>query len=357
MHPCASFSWLLGVLVAAAVAGGCGASTDLRGQRRPSTDAMVAPDIVVPVDVVSPPVDAMATCASNASCDDGVFCNGAERCVAGRCEPGTTPSCDDNVRCTTDSCDEATARCRHVPTDRVCNDDDACTGEEHCMPGALSADRLTGCVPGSPIDCQDSNICTLDLCDPTGCRHVPRDVDGDGLVDRMCGGPDCNDGDALTFPGAPEVCDDRRDNNCNGLVDRADSSACISNNDTCAQAFPITGPGLWGASTNGAFRDDYRVSCLATPSVDGVFTLVLTEPRRVTIFSNFYGPRTAIAVYEACPPAGREIACAAGVNGMGGPEAPLVRIPRLGPGTFVIVAEPERTNLEYYLNVRTGPPE
>ncbi|NCQ59708.1 MAG: hypothetical protein GW913_03445 [Myxococcales bacterium] len=47
------------------------------------------------------------------------------------------------------------------------------------------------------------------------------DDDADGLVDIACGAPlgtDCDDRDAITGMGQPEVCDGR-DNNCNGEVD------------------------------------------------------------------------------------------------------------------------------------------
>jgi hypothetical protein len=45
------------------------------------------------------------------------------------------------------------------------------------------------------------------------------DDDGDGFADATCvGGDDCNDLDATTYPGAPELCD-RFDNDCNGRID------------------------------------------------------------------------------------------------------------------------------------------
>jgi hypothetical protein len=47
------------------------------------------------------------------------------------------------------------------------------------------------------------------------------DRDGDGFLkdNRKCGGNDCNDRDASINPGAPEVCDDGVDNNCDGQID------------------------------------------------------------------------------------------------------------------------------------------
>jgi len=45
------------------------------------------------------------------------------------------------------------------------------------------------------------------------------DVDGDGFVSALCGsgGTDCDDFDASRYPGAPEVCDDSLDQDCDGV--------------------------------------------------------------------------------------------------------------------------------------------
>ena len=47
------------------------------------------------------------------TCSDGVFCNGDERYVNGRCERGSAP-CNDDATCTVDTCDEAARECAHV---------------------------------------------------------------------------------------------------------------------------------------------------------------------------------------------------------------------------------------------------
>jgi len=43
-------------------------------------------------------------CARDSDCNDGLFCNGVEMCVSGRCQAGQAPSCDDSIACTTDLC-------------------------------------------------------------------------------------------------------------------------------------------------------------------------------------------------------------------------------------------------------------
>lgn len=48
---------------------------------------------------------------------------------------------------------------------------------------------------------------------------VCQDRDGDGFLDRACGGDDCDDSNPEIFPGAEEICGDNIDNDCDGLVD------------------------------------------------------------------------------------------------------------------------------------------
>jgi hypothetical protein len=45
------------------------------------------------------------------------------------------------------------------------------------------------------------------------------DADGDGHTDGTCGGDDCDDADPGAFPGAPEVCGDAVDQDCDGVAD------------------------------------------------------------------------------------------------------------------------------------------
>ncbi len=56
-------------------------------------------------------------CSTNADCDDGILCNGAETCdvASGSCLAGTPPTCDDGNACTADSCDFASNACVHSP--------------------------------------------------------------------------------------------------------------------------------------------------------------------------------------------------------------------------------------------------
>lgn len=56
---------------------------------------------------------AAGSCAVDRDCDDRHFCNGAERCVSGRCMPGSAPDCSDSDPCTGDVCNDTAGRCDH----------------------------------------------------------------------------------------------------------------------------------------------------------------------------------------------------------------------------------------------------
>jgi hypothetical protein len=60
---------------------------------------------------------ACSICSSDATCSDGVFCNGIETCnlATSRCQAPAGPSCDDQNACTTDTCNEAAQSCQHTP--------------------------------------------------------------------------------------------------------------------------------------------------------------------------------------------------------------------------------------------------
>ena len=104
------------------------------------------------------------TC-SPADCDDGNVCNGTEGCTNGACSPGTPLNCNDANVCTADSCDTATG-CAHAPVANgtSCADGNVCNGAETCQNGT--------CAGGTPLNCNDSNVCTTDSCNAsTGCAQ------------------------------------------------------------------------------------------------------------------------------------------------------------------------------------------
>lgn len=138
-------------------------------------------------------------CAEDTDCPAGEHCGEDEVC---------TLECRLDIDCLDapggGTCDER-GRCTGCMTDSDCDDGVYCNGAERCEP--------TGCVPGAnPCgsgSCEEvSDTCGADCPGAT-------DMDGDGVDSRSCGGTDCDDGDPRRFPGNMEVCDaDDLDEDC-----------------------------------------------------------------------------------------------------------------------------------------------
>ncbi|MEE2755170.1 MAG: DUF4215 domain-containing protein [Myxococcota bacterium] len=200
-------------------------------------------------------------------CDDGLFCNGAERCIANEgCAVGAVPILDDGVACTVDRCDEETDQIIHQADASRCDDGLFCNGIEVC-------DLRFGCQAGVPPDVDDSVDCTIDTCDEVSDQlsHIPsNDVCNDGL---FCNGvefcdlrlgcregipPSTNDDVDCTI----DSCDEERDM----IVNRPDHTVC-SNNSFCdgtEQCAPEIGclPGL-GRADGTLCEVEPRSLCIA----------------------------------------------------------------------------------------------
>ncbi|MFN8546138.1 MAG: putative metal-binding motif-containing protein [Candidatus Binatia bacterium] len=143
-----------------------------------------------------------------ASCSDGNPCNGEERCAGGACMPGTGLDCDDHNDCTVDTCATPDG-CANAPIAGCCTTDADCADTSACT-------TLERCDAGrcrsDPLDCDDHNVCTNDGCDPaTGCTNTPV-VNGIACGDgNVCNGTEtCQDGACQS--GTALGCDD--DNAC-----------------------------------------------------------------------------------------------------------------------------------------------
>ncbi|MSP93466.1 MAG: DUF1554 domain-containing protein, partial [Myxococcales bacterium] len=172
--------------------------------------------------------------ADGLDCSDGKACTAGDKCAAGFCGPGQPKPCNDSNLCTDDVCDEAASGCTSKANTAACNDGDACTSGEACTAAA--------CEGGTPAKCDDANPCTDDSCQPAkGCIHLPNAAtcsDGDACT----GGDACKD--AVCAPGAATACDDgnactgdacAKANGCTNLPNAAtcsDGSACTLG-DTC----------------------------------------------------------------------------------------------------------------------------
>ena len=91
-------------------------------------------------------------------CDDGKLCVADQKCNGGKCEGGTEKDCDDDDKCTVDSCKEDTGGCLHEP-----------------------AKDGTGCDPAQPL-CWGSGQCFAGKCvgkTPTCKCHPDWELDDD----------------------------------------------------------------------------------------------------------------------------------------------------------------------------------
>lgn len=142
------------------------------------------------------------------ACEDGNACTSGDTCVDGICDGGAGIDCNDNNACTSDFCDPVDG-CEYTETVAPCDDGNQCTVGDVCNGGI--------CALGTPIDCGDGNVCTADSCDPgLGCLNMPQsntpcdDADpctlNDLCQEGKCQGLDpdqCNDSDVCT----DDICD------------------------------------------------------------------------------------------------------------------------------------------------------
>ena len=215
--------------------------------------------------------------------------------------------CDDEIACTVDSCDMTLSRCRHSPDDASCQDGLFCNGFERC-------EAKIGCLAGAPVACSDGDVCTIDACvEATGaCSQTLRDADQDGTPDGHCvANGDCNDNDPAIHPGVPEVCKNLRDDNCNGMIDEA--GCATPSHDGCLDPLVINAPGAYALDTTAATLD-FAASCGVMNQAsarDVVAALVLPKgpPIDVEITARTNSADVAVALLGQCGDPSSELAC------------------------------------------------
>ncbi len=232
-------------------------------------------------------------CQVNEDCgalEDGDLCNGTLVCDTSalpyQCvvNPETVVTCPepdgDNAFCLKAACEPATGQCSFVPDHEgfLCDNADACTVNDKCVDGV--------CGGGSPVNCNDGNPCTDDVCNSEqGCVHTDNDApcnDGDiCTTNDVCsesecvGGAalDCDDGDLCNgaetcdsgkgcVAGKPLDCDD--DNACNGVETCDPEIGCVDGLALdCDDGNPCTG------DTCGAEVGCIHTNLVGTPCDDG----------------------------------------------------------------------------------------
>lgn len=187
-------------------------------------------------------------CFTDTDCDDGLYCDGVERCVRDRCMLGHAPDCADDVACTVDLCDEGADACAHVENDRACDDGNFCNGGEFC-------DVSDGCLVGEPPTCDDTNACTSDACDDGrgACTHVSIAAACDD--GQFCNGAERCDVVLGCTMGLVPICDDGVSCTADSCDDDAGGCMHVPDDATC-------GDGIY---CDGAEVCDKFAGCVAGP--------------------------------------------------------------------------------------------
>jgi hypothetical protein len=182
-----------------------------------------------------PTDDCTAPDSDGASCDDGLFCNGADSCNGGTCSDHTGDPCsgpDGDANCS-ETCDETVDNCGAPDPDGTsCTDGLFCTGTDTCSGGTCSSHTGDPC-PGADGDgdCSES-------CNEAGDNCNASDANGSACTDGLfCTGTDtCNGG----------TCSDHTGDPCPGADGDGDcSESCNETADDCT-----------AADTNGSACDD-----------------------------------------------------------------------------------------------------
>jgi len=160
------------------------------------------------IDEVS--VDLDGDGAVSSDCAGGTDCNDSDA----RIHPGASEICDGKDN----DCDGRI----DAADDDYAGDDSDGDGHDGTYCGGDDCDDGDATVhPGAPELCDGKDNDCDGATDADDDDMVGGDSDGDGYRSGLCGGDDCDDVDAATHPGAPEVCDGK-DNDCDGLIDGED---------------------------------------------------------------------------------------------------------------------------------------
>ena len=167
------------------------------------------------------------------TCADSDLCNGAERCLAGRCGVGIPVECSDvSDGCLESSCNPATGRCDRPRMDGLpCSDSDLCNGAETCQSGV--------CRSGPAVECSDvADPCLQKACNPgTGLCDLPMPDDTSCSDTDLCDGSErcqngvCHPGTTVDCSGVTDPCLEKT---CNPITGQCDKSK--PNNTTCVDA-------------------------------------------------------------------------------------------------------------------------
>jgi hypothetical protein len=199
-------------------------------------------------------------CSSNADCDDGLFCNGAETCANSICQTGTPPSCsDDGLFCNgTELCDEINDTCGHsgdpCGVGTTCNEEqNRCMlptcGNAVCDEGENCTNCFEDCISGQGGSC---DACFKGACDGV-CHPVKENLTcADCAPSYCCGDGTCEGGE--TVDNCAVDCGCSSDGDCDDgqgcTVDTCDVATGTCNNEwpACGLDDGCCGPGCTSAT-------------------------------------------------------------------------------------------------------------
>jgi hypothetical protein len=180
--------------------------------------------------------------APDPTCDDGLFCNGADTCSGGNCavhagNPCPGPDGDGNC---SESCNEATDNCSAPdPNGSACNDGLYCDGTDTCSGGSCATHS------GDPCPGLDGDGDCAESCDESADTCIAADPNGSACSDGLfCNGADtCSGGNCTAHAGSPCPGPDG-DGNC--------TESCDESADACTMADPNGSACSDGLFCNGA---------------------------------------------------------------------------------------------------------
>lgn len=172
---------------------------------------------------------------ANEVCEDGVDqdCDGNDDTCPEQCTDGDGDGYGSGPDCKGTDCNDANQNV-HPGAAEICGngiDEDCSNGDQSC-PSTCVDEDLDGVGVGGACPIQDCNdddntispllaeVCGDGIdqnCDGADSPCVNcTDPDGDGYGVGTCDGTDCNQADPKVYQGAPEICDDGIDQDCNG---------------------------------------------------------------------------------------------------------------------------------------------
>ncbi|MBI5502270.1 MAG: hypothetical protein HY907_18650 [Deltaproteobacteria bacterium] len=242
------------------------------------------------------------------ACDNGIYCDGTEQCLAGFCESSGSPCTAGDGICTISLCDEGTHACSTTtaPDGTNCDDGDICNGSDVCGSGVCVLDPVPPCV--------SYNTCEVGVCSPDGgggvyCTWAPAPagttctetgVPCVGSAGRMCAEGESSVTMCAAGTDAPcsdgSLCDvtycDR--GTCNSVSPRPTPAALACGGEV--RGWTATGANdvsNYGVTCGGGYDGGERVYAVAVPSGTTTLEVLLTA-------SGFSGTPAVLILSDHC---------------------------------------------------------